>query len=371
MMNKFLCRKISVTAFCYASLLMLVSLFFLSARHLSAQQQVLSFFRADHSFIQYTGRIDFSNPKLPRFWQPGVYVTISFKGTYCDVIVNDEVLWGKNQNYLEVVLDGKPLRLQTKGKTDTIIAGRNLPNGKHTLVVCKNTEANIGYLEVAGFRCEELIEPPVMPTRKIECFGNSITCGTGSDVSAIPCGKGLWQDQHNAYMSYGAIAARSLNAQYHLSSVSGVGLIHSCCNMEITMPQVFDKVNMRSNSIGWDFNKYQPDVVTICLGQNDGVQDTAIFCAKYISFVETLRGYYPNAVFVLLSSPMADETIKTFMKKTLATVEWELRKKGDRNVYTYFFSRSYTAGCDYHPSLDEHTLIAGELTGAIKKIMNW
>lgn len=341
---------------------------FLSA---AAQNNKFSFYPANHAYIQYTGRIDFSDPKLPRFWQPGVYISIQFKGSYCDVIVNDEVLWGKNQNYLELVLDGKPVRLQTKGKTDTIRVAQNLSNGAHTLVVCKNTEANIGYLELVGFRCEALLEPTPKPVRKIECIGNSITCGTGSDQSAIPCGKGVWQDQHNAYMSYASITARELDAQYHLSAVSGVGLMHSCCNMDIIMPQVFDKVSMRDNKIKWDFKNYQPDVVTVCLGQNDGVQDSAAFCNNYISFLKTLRGYYPHANFVLLSSPMAGETLKVFMKKTLRAVALKLQNEGDTNVHTYFFSRSYTSGCDYHPSVEEHKMIAAELTEAVRKIMHW
>ncbi len=337
----------------------------------SAQSKKISFFPASHPYIQYTGRIDFTNPAAPRFWQPGVYISISFTGTYCDVILNDEILWGKNHNYLEIVLDGKPIRLQTKSKTDTINIGKGLANKKHIVVVCKNTEANIGYLELVGFRCEKLVKPAAKPKRKIECIGNSITCGTGSDMAAIPCGKGVWQDQHNAYMSYGAITARAFNAQYHLSSVSGVGLMHSCCNLDIIMPQVFDKVSMRNNEVGWDFTKYQPDVVTVCLGQNDGVQDSATFCNNYISFLKTLRSYYPKASFVLLTSPMADEALTVFMKKAILSIADAIKKEGDKKIYYYFFSRSYTSGCDYHPSMDEHKLIAAELTAAIKKIMHW
>ncbi|MES2851193.1 MAG: SGNH/GDSL hydrolase family protein [Bacteroidota bacterium] len=336
-----------------------------------AQSKKLSFFSTDHPSIQYIGRIDFSNPKLPRFWQPGVYISIWFEGTSCDVILNDEILWGTNHNYLEVVLDGKPVRLQTRSKTDTINVGKNLSKGKHSLVVCKNTEANIGYLELVGFRCEKLIKSLAKPQRKIEFIGNSITCGASSDMSAVPCGKGVWQDQHNAYMSYGAVTARTLNTQYHLSSVSGIGLMHSCCNLDVIMPQVFDKVSMRNDTINWDFKKYQPDVVTICLGQNDGVQDSAIFCNNYISFVKRLRSHYPDATFILLSSPMADKTLFAFMQKTLLPVESALKNEGDKKVYHYFFSRSYTSGCDYHPSLEEHTLIAAELTAAIKEIMHW
>jgi len=91
------------------------------------------------------------------------------------------------------------------------------------LVICKNTEANIGYLELAGIRCRQLVKPAPKPARKIEFIGNSITCGTGSDLSVIPCGKELWEDQHNAYLSYGPITARAVNAQYHLSAVSVSG----------------------------------------------------------------------------------------------------------------------------------------------------
>ncbi|MEP7373587.1 MAG: SGNH/GDSL hydrolase family protein [Chitinophagaceae bacterium] len=336
-----------------------------------AQQKSLSFFAANHPYIQYTGRIDFNDLKLPRFWQPGVYISTKFTGPYCDVILNDEVLWGKNHNYLEVVVDGRAVRLQTKANRDTIRVAENLSAGEHTLVVCKNTEANIGYLELVGIRCKQLIKPAAKPIRKIEFIGNSITCGTGSDLSVIPCGKGVWEDQHNAYLSYGAVTARTLNAQYHLSSVSGIGLMHSCCNMNIIMPPVFDKISMRNDTIAWDFNKYQPGVVTICLGQNDGMQDSAIFCNNYISFIKQLRSYYPKAIIICLTSPMADAFLAVFMKKTLTAVVKKMNKSGDKKVTSYFFSKQYHNGCDSHPDLAEHQLIANELTGFIRNRMKW
>jgi lysophospholipase L1-like esterase len=336
-----------------------------------AQQKSLSFFEADHPYIQYTGRIDFTNPKLPRFWQPGVYITARFVGSACEVILNDEELWGKNHNYLEVVVDGKAIRLQTKAKRDTIKVAENLSAGEHTLVICKNTEANIGYLELVGIRCKQLVTPFSKPKRKIEFIGNSITCGAGSDLSAIPCGKGVWQDQHNAYLSYGAITSRKLNAQYHLSSVSGIGLMHSCCSMNIIMPPVFDKISMRNDTIGWNFNNYQPDIVTICLGQNDGIQDSVTFCNNYIAFIKQLRGYYPNAMIICLTSPMADALLAGFMKKTLTAIVNKVIKNGERRITKYFFSKQYHNGCDYHPDVAEHRLIANELTNFIRRKMKW
>jgi lysophospholipase L1-like esterase len=337
-----------------------------------AKQGRLQTFLPDHPFIQYTGRIDFSHPQLPRFWQPGVYISFRFRGNACEVLLNDEMLWGSNHNYIELIVDGKAVRLQTKTKHDTLSITTYLSKAKeHSVIICKNTEANIGYLELAGIRCYELLKPFQKPQRKIECIGNSITCGAGSDAGSIPCGKGKWHDQHNAWLSYGAVTARNLNAQFHLSSVSGIGLMHSCCNMNITMPQVFDKVSMRNDSIQWNFAGYQPDVVTVCLGQNDGIQDSAQFCINYISFIKQLRGYYPKAQIILLSSPMADAGLKAFMKKTLTEVMKKLHTEGDKKVATFFFSKQYNSGCDYHPDLAEHKQIATELTAAVKKIMKW
>ncbi|MDJ1484085.1 SGNH/GDSL hydrolase family protein [Cytophagaceae bacterium YF14B1] len=332
----------------------------------------MKFFRADNANIQYTGRIDFSDPSKPRFWAAGVYVKARFQGTTCHVILNDEVLWGNNHNYLTIVIDDKtPIRLQMKEKTDTIRVAENLSKGTHTITICKNTESGIGYLELIGLLCENVLPLPAKPVRKLEFIGNSITCGTGSDISEIPCDKNQWYDQHNAYMAYGPRTARELNAQWHLTSVSGIGLIHSCCDMDIVMPQVFDKVNQRANTGIWDFKNYTPDAVTVCLGQNDGIQDSAAFCSAYVTFLDTIRNKYPKASIVCLTSPMANEELKTMQQKYLTSVVDYVNSKGDKQVYKYFFTKSWNKGCGGHPELSEHAEIAQELTAFLRSTLNW
>ena len=306
-------------------------------------------YAANNPMIQYTGRIDFCNATLPRYWSPGVYATIKFKGPAVTSVINDQELWGKNHNYLEVVVDNEKKRIQTKYKTNYIRIS-NLSNSIHTLTICKNTESNIGFIEFGGVYCKTILKPAAKPIHKIEFIGNSITCGASSDLSGIPCGKGVWHDQHNAYMAYGPVTARTLLAQWLLSSVSGIGLIHSCCNMDIIMPPVFDKIEMRGDSIPWNFKNYQPDVVTICLGQNDGIQDSTKFCAAYVDFIHQLRKYYPKAQLVLLTSPMADEKLKAVLKNQINGVIGFLYKEGEKKISKFFFSRSYNGGCDYHPS---------------------
>lgn len=331
-----------------------------------------NFYKANHSFIQYTGRADFSNPEKPKLWSSGAYIQIKFSGTFCRLDIHDEMLWGTNLNYLEVQVDNQPpYRIQLSARENSISLASNLPKGEHTILICKNTEAENGYIEIVGFTCEQLLKPTTKPTRKMEFIGDSITCGAASDESEIKCGKGQWHDQHNAYMAYGPTVARSLNAQWHLSSVSGIGLMHSCCKKKILMPQVFDKVNMARDSILWDFKLYQPNVVTICLGQNDGIQDSAQFVSAYLQFAKELRGHYPTAKLVFLSSPMAGPELKAALIKYIKAVQESLTTSGEHNTGSYFFDKTYQSGCGSHPSVAEHQQIAAELNAYLKKTMKW
>jgi len=329
-------------------------------------------FPASHRAIQYTGRVDFSVPKKPRFWAPGVYVQAKFLGTHCEITVIDEVLYGTNHNSIAVIIDdGAPVKYKLREKTNKIKVADKLPPGEHIITICKNTEAGVGYIELLNIVCEGLVPMPLKPTRKIEFIGNSITCGAGMDINEVPCNKGQWYDQHNAYMSYGPLVARSLNAQYHLSSVSGIGLIHSCCDMKITMPQVFDKINQRENAIPWNFSRYQPDVVTVTLGENDGIQDSTTFCDAYVKFLTDIRSHYPKAHLICLTSPMADEKLTAALKNYITGVIDQRISQGDKNVSKCFYSRSFNSGCGGHPDLKEHKLIADELSAYIRKTMSW
>lgn len=328
-------------------------------------------FNANHQYFQYVGRIDFSNPTLPRFWASGVYVQATFQGSECYVLINDEPRWGKH-NYISIAVDNQPpQRVRLLDKSNKIKAAAHLTNGKHHITICKDTESGIGYVEFAGLVCNKLLKPEPLPKRKIEFIGNSITCGTGSDQTMVKCGEGEWHDQHNAYMSYGPLTARSLNAQWVLTSVSGIGLTRSCCNLTITMPDVFDKVNQRENLLLWDFQKYQPDVVTVCLGQNDGIQDSAVFCSAYVKFIAQVKNVYPKATIILLMSPMAEAHLLSVLKRYINGVVSYENKNGHADILSYFFSKRFHNGCDDHPDLAEHQLIAGELAQFIGKSMKW
>jgi len=232
----------------------------------------------------------------------------------------------------------------------------------------------MGYIDFKGLYLESddaLLTPDDLPTRKIEFIGNSIAGGSGIDLSLSGGVCGGWFDNHNAYLSYGPLTARTLNAQWHISARSGMGLIQSCCGSMYTLPDIYHTTEIQLNGTEWDFNQYVPDVVTISLGQNDGVQDSATFCSAYVNFIGEIRGHYPDAVIILLNSPMADNSLDNVLVEYTAGIAAYLNGQGDNQVYSFELSHNFNNGCSSHPDMEQHEIIAGELTDFINTIMVW
>jgi hypothetical protein len=181
-------------------------------------------FKPGDKRIRYTGRIDFSNPQKPRMAGAGSAIRFAFRGRSCDVLFENGGVGG-NHGYIAVVIDGEYRgRMKVAGNRTVYALPRDLNDGDHSVLICKATEAMTGSFDFLGIVCPELRKPKNMPKRKIEFIGNSITCGTGLDLSEMPCGRGAWHDQHNAYLAYGPVTARRLKADWLLSSVSGIGV---------------------------------------------------------------------------------------------------------------------------------------------------
>lgn len=330
------------------------------------------YFQATNKNIRLVGRAEVTAKGGPRVWASGAYAEFYFKGTSCTLEITDEQRWGNHQNYISVIIDDQPARrIKLSGKKSRVRIAENLSPSTHHVIICKDTESSIGYIQLHGILCKELAALPKAPSRKIEFIGNSITCAMGSYATDIPCKTGQWYDQHHAWNSYGAITARTLGAQWHLTAESGIGLLKSCCNKPYVMPAVFDKININNDSLAWDFSKYQPHLVSIGLGQNDGIQDSAAFCDAYILFIKKIRTYYPKATILLLNSPMADAPLRTFLEKSAFAIKKSLAAEGEKKILNYSFKKQYVGGCDSHPSLQEQIEIAGELTAFLRKSFRW
>ena len=262
----------------------------------------------DDSKLQYTGRIDFSMPAAPVLSWPNSAIAGRFTGTSLAIKLDDQ----RGRNYFNVFLDGDlatPLVIEAKQGEATYVVAQRLAPGEHSFLITKRTEGEEGSTVFRGLILDDgarLLAPPPRPTRRIEFFGDSITSGMGNE-GALNGRDDAGKDK-NSFLSYAAIAARQLQAEMHMTSQSGIGVMISW--FHFTMPDFYDQLSaVGDNDSRWDFKRWTPDVVVINLLQNDSwligrdrkLQPEPSDAARiqaYKRFVQRIRSLYPQAYIV-------------------------------------------------------------------------
>jgi lysophospholipase L1-like esterase len=374
-------------------ILFLILVPFLLSLNLSAQKKSGHHTQidADNPKIKYTGRVDFSNPKAPRFAWSGISIKAAFEGSHCQVILHDfasgtDIDGQPNANYYNFIIDNKKIQVIKCDKEGKQIYNvESLSDTIHTIEIFKRTEASVGESEFRGFilaKGKKLLSlPAAQASRRMEFIGNSITCGYGNEGDDEKCP--FSPRTENNYMAYGAITARKLNAEYVAVPFSGKGLTRNFDEgTNEIMPQLYDRIFPANPDKKWDFKKYTPDVVVINLGTNDFAKsnpDSVKFVNAYINFIGKIRSNYPNAHIVCVSGSMMSDnwpqgaksltTIQNYIKSVIRQMD----VKEDKKVYTFSISSqgSLGYGCDWHPNIAQHKKNAAELTAFIKEKVGW
>ncbi len=364
-------------------LITIVCTVLLCINYLKLPRSYIFLYLPDNDKIEYAGRIDFTNPQKPRLISSGACFTVKFRGSNCSILLEEQSPYN-NHSYISVVTDGEYQGRIKVSKDKTVYpVVRDLKGKIHTLMICKDTESQNGYIDLTGISCTKLLRIKKNINRKIEFIGNSITCGMGMDLSEVPCDSGEWYDQHNAYLAYGPLVARELKADWLLSSVSGIGITRYWNSPGPAMPEVYNRLYLNKDSASlWDSGNYIPDLVSVCLGTNDFSDgdgsydrpqlDSAEFVKAYISFTGMIRSRYPDAQICCISSPMLDEKKNFLMHNYLsAVIKYMKEIRKDNMIQMFEFSHPYTNGCTYHPDKEDHKKMAEELLPFFKSVMNW
>lgn len=328
--------------------------------------------------IYYEGRIKNTADAAELSW-PGTSATIRFKGTTISAILKD----ADTANYYNVIVDGKNiLKIHTDTSRHSYVLAEGLKKGEHTVRLFKRTEWDKGKTWLYGFETShktKILSPSSPPKRKIEFFGNSITCGYAIEDSS---GKDLpFGYFENNYLSYAAITARYFDAQYYCTSKSGIGIMVSW--FPLIMPEMYDRLDPTDSTSRWDFNNYTPDIVVINLFQNDSwivnmpdneqfkkrfgtkSPDENFIIASYKNFVSSVRSKYPNAgIICALGNMDATREGSPWPGYMHAAVD----QMHDPKIYTHFFTYKNTPG---HPKVAEQKTMAESLIDFIEKTIKW
>ena len=344
---------------------------------------------ATSSGFAYTGRTSHTyKPGAVAWTYPGVQIRCTFSGTSVQMKTNPDC------GYFMVEIDSMaPHKVQVMKGSNITLLGKDLPEGEHSLTLTYLIEGHAKKPTFYGLLLDDgcdLGERPVLPERRIEFIGNSITCGYGNE--------GLNKNDHfdyateNHYYSYASITARNLEAQHWVVARSGIGAYRnygepktgspgSCMPVQYEYTGYAWNPDFRNQPtlLGekWDFSRYQPDVICINLGTNDlstNNYDLQLLRLGYQKLLKMAREHNPKAKIVFLTGSMLYNQELQEAKQLLDEIAAEARKSGDKEVYRFDIapiSGEEFYGNDWHPNIYQDEKMASELTAYLRQLMGW
>ena len=334
-------------------------------------------YSSSDSLIKYSGRFEQISDTTTALISSAAAAEFTVKGDSVNVYVQSD---NTTRNYFVISInDEYQKRYKLEGNTVEKITLKLPKKESNKIGVFKATEAFSGTIIFHGIDAFDLVSTDKKPFL-IEFIGNSITCGALADNSDIDCNNGEYIDQHNAYLAYGPRLARTLNADYRLSSVSGIGMYRNWNNESLEepiMPKVYENLYLNTDdSKKYDF-KSQPNIVSICLGTNDmsdgdGIKERLPFneekyTKNYIDFVETIYQKYPKTKIILINSPMVSGEKNTILISCLKNVQQHFKEK---EIKLFEFDTLYVNGCNYHPSIQDHKEMASKLLPLFSEVLD-
>jgi lysophospholipase L1-like esterase len=252
----------------------------------------------------------------------------------------------------------------------TLSMGSNLSAGMHTItVIARGLDENknrwsppltssitfLGF-DVTGGSVQASARP-AQP--KLEIFGDSITEGVVVQGNSYMGHSGqCWKN--DAVYSYPTQTGMMLKADYRQVGFGYQGLLKTG---DGGVPAANDSFPWIYKDVPRD--AWQPDMVVINQGTNDGSKPAATFRAAYTTFLTTIRSAYPNAKLVALrpfNGAQAAEIQSAVMVANTA---------GDQRVY-YVDTTGWLGNDDFvdglHPNVQGSAKAAAALVAAIEKI---
>ena len=129
-------------------------------------------------------------------------------------------------------------------------------------------------------------------------------------------------------------------------------------------------------------------MVVVNLGTNDfyaAPTNDALYQSTYVTFLQTLRGYYPDAQIIVTTSPMLSDYYPTDPTTNKIQTSWTdedtdleaivatRTAAGDKKL-TLLTIQPQTGpnyGEDYHPTVSEHQTMATLVVTLVKSLENW
>lgn len=361
---------------------------------------------SDVSNIKIHGRTSVNKHPLALFWT-GSAIELNVKGA--ELWIEVEADYDMYEPWISILINSVPVSRQmlTAGRHWTCIFRGMSENVTKNVKIVRDVQAMSGdsvcSLIIHSVKFDGEFLPVEDRPYRIEFIGDSITSGEGSiGAKKEEDWISMW---FSAVYNYTALTAVALDADYRVISQSGWGVLTSWDNNpRCNIPDYYEKVcgilkGENNVALGAqeenDFTSWQPDIVVVNLGTNDGAafhcpewkdpvtgeshkqrikedggfheDDLKAFEEAAEKFLLKIRKYNKKAYIIwaygMLGVPM--------MPAIRRAVEIYSRHSGDGKVSVLELPDTTweTVGARQHPGALAHERAAETLTEYIKKLL--
>jgi lysophospholipase L1-like esterase len=276
----------------------------------------------------------------------------------------------------------------TPGQTTYWVNG--LAHGRHRVRLVKRTESPWATSAFGGFVAAPggaILGKPAARHRQIEFIGDSYTVGYGNRSDTREGTGDKLARTTDADLSFGALTAHRLNADYQINAFSGRGMVrnYNGSDPETTYRTYYDRALLNVPGDVWQNpGTWRPQLVVVGLGINDfstainpGERWTpetlvAAYRTAYHAFLDKLRARYGPRTIIVVSATYVYNT--TVFAQTAQQIVQERNSSGDDRVRYWYYSEAGLdyLGCDWHPSVHDHQIIADQLNTFIAALpLHW
>jgi hypothetical protein len=356
--------------------------------------------------LKVHGRTTNSLSPLVLFWT-GSGIELNAKGS--ELWIEVEVDYDIYEPWISILINSVPVSRQmlTAGRYWICIFRGMNENVIKNLRVIRDVQAMNGdpscSLQIHALKFDGELYPVEDKPYKVEFIGDSITSGEGAiGAKAEEDWISMW---FSAIRNYTSITSEALNAEYRVISQSGWGVLSSWDNNpHASIPEYYEKVcgvltGEKNLALGAfkenDFDSWQPDIVVVNLGTNDGgafnspewrdtvtgkafkqrlnedgsynEEDLRAFENAVESFLIKLRKYNKSSHIVwaygmlgLSMMPSINRAVDTYVKKT-----------GDKKISVFQLpnTTNETVGARSHPGELSHRKAADELIEYLRQFL--
>ena len=332
--------------------------------------------------LSYLGRVAFFGDDEARLGFPGITLRFTYRGPA------PTLRFGAStpECFFDLACNGwAPVVVQpAPGRSELTLPTGPAPDSGWTVELLRRTESWQGVASFFGLSLPaggELLPPPAWPTRRLLFIGDSITSGEG--IERLPPVPVAGARTASAGRSFGMLLGRQLDAQVHLVSYGGRGVMRDWRGHTdvANTPQFFHRTLPDDPTPQWCHADYPPDAIVVGLGTNDfcsSLPDEAEFIAHYDRFLDELGHAHPHAALLLTESPLfgtapgtPDRLKRDTLRRCLETLVARRTAAGAPRIALAPLAHFPGTSCDAHPVAFQHEQIAQQLLGPLRALTGW